>query len=321
MIVIFKFNKDININITHEGNKMKPLILLVEDDPNILKYLKMTLEFNECQIISAKNGKEGLKVLSELKECPDLIISDIMMPEMNGYEFFDAVSKNPNYYHVPFIFLSALDSPEDIRLGKILGVDDYLTKPIDEDDLLAIVAGKIKRRKQINLINEKINEIFSSYEIAEELVPKDNEDLILLIEVNWDDVIGPKLVNHFPKDTKLDSSLSSISNQLYDGVKAMYGHDSILSGEGLLINVKNFNIMAYIFFDSYPDKSCRGGSKDFMFSLIAPKITYFQSLKIKQVFLELSALYKEKKKWDIEEFWKKLSEILIQSSFKSILML
>ena len=297
---------------------MKPLILVVEDDPNILKYLKITLEFNECQVITANNGREGLKVLSELKNWPDLIISDIMMPEMNGYDFFDAVSNNPTYCHVPFIFLSVLDSPEDVRFGKMLGVDDYLTKPINEEDFLAIVFGKIKRSKTINLINEKINEIYSSFEITEELVAKDSEDLVILIEVNWDDVIGPKKVNHFPKDTKLESSLSSISDQLYDGVKAMYGHDSILSGEGLLINLKNYNITAYVFFDSYPDESYRGGRKDYMFSLIASTITYFQSLKIKQVFIELSSLYKKQEKWDIEKFWNKFSDILTKSSIISI---
>jgi len=296
---------------------MKPLILLVEDDQNILKYLKMTLEFNDCQIITAENGKEGLKVLSDLRDSPDLIISDIMMPEMNGYDFFNAVSNNPSYYHIPFIFLSALDSPEDVRFGKMLGVDDYLTKPINEEDFLAIVFGKIKRSKTINLINEKINEIYSSYEIKEGLIPKDNEDLILLIEVNWDDVIGPKLINHFPKGTKLDSSLSSISDQLYDGVKAIYGHDSILSGEGLLINLKNYNIMAYVFFDSYLHKDYRGGRKDYMFSLIASTINYLQSLKIKQVLIELSSLYKKQEKWDMETFWNKFSAILTKSSILS----
>lgn len=293
---------------------MKPLILLVEDDPNILKYLKITLEFNECQVITAENGKEGLKVLSELKERPALIISDIMMPEMNGYDFFNAVSDNPSLCHVPFIFISALDSPEDIRLGKILGVDDYLTKPINEDDLLAIVAGKIKRNKQINLINKKINEIYSSYEIEKESTPEARKDLKVLVEVNWDDRIGPKLVNHFPKDVELDFSLSKISSQLYDIISTIYGQEHITKAEGLLIDVKNFNIMSYIFFDSYPDSSYRGGSKDFMLSLITPKITYFQSLKMKQVFIELSSLYKEKKKWDIEVFWKKFSDILIKPS-------
>jgi len=297
---------------------MKPLIILVEDDPNILQYLKLTLEFNDCQVRTAINGKEGLKVLSKLKEYPDLIISDIMMPEMNGYDFFDALSKNPIYCQVPFIFLSALDSPEDVRFGKMLGVDDYLTKPINEDDFLAIVFGKIKRNKTINLINEKINEIYSSYEALEELVPKETQDLILLIEVHWDDVIGPTPVNHFPKNTILESSVSSISDQLYDGVKAMYGHDAILSGEGLRLSLKNYNVMAYVFFDSYPDKSYRGGRKDYMFSLIASNITYFQSLKIKQVFIELSSLYKKQKKWDIEKFWNKFSDILTKSSILKV---
>ncbi|MFX1567963.1 MAG: PleD family two-component system response regulator [Promethearchaeota archaeon] len=296
---------------------MKPLIILVEDDPNILKYLKMTLEFNDCQVITASNGKEGLNVLSELNEYPDLIISDIMMPEMNGYDFFDAVSNNPTYCHVSFIFLSALDSPEDVRFGKMLGVDDYLTKPIDEDDFLAIVFGKIKRNKTINLINDRINEIYSSHEITKELVSRDTEDLILLIEVDWDDIIGPNPVNHFPKETILESSIRSISDQLYDVVKAMYGHDSILTGEGALIPLKNYNLMTYVFFDSYPDESFRAKRKDYMFSLIATTITYFQSLKIKQILIELSSLYKKDKKWDIELFWNKCSEILTKSSLIS----
>ena len=293
---------------------MKPLIIIVEDDPNILKYLKMTLEFNECQVITAENGKEGLKVLSKLRDCPDLIISDIMMPEMNGYDFFDVVSNNPTYYHVPFIFLSALDSPEDIRLGKMLGADDYLTKPINEDDLLATIAGKIKRSKNTDLINKKINEIYASYESEKKIIYKEQKDLIVLMEVVWDDVIGPKLENYFPKDIELESSIDKIGSQLYDVISSIYGQDYITRAEGLLINVQNFNIMSYVFFDSYLDKSFRGGSKDYMLSLIAPKITYFQSLIIKQVFMELSSLYKKQKIWDIEEFWNKFSDIFTKPS-------
>ncbi len=286
---------------------MEPLILLVEDDPNILKYLKMTLEFNGCQVITANHGREGLKVLLELKNCPDLIISDIMMPEMNGYDFFDAVSRNPYCYHVPFIFLSALDSPEDVRLGKMLGVDDYLTKPINEEDFLAIVFGKIKR-------NKTINEIYSSYDIEKESIPEERKDLIILAEVQWDDIIGPKLIRYFPNDIELDFSLSTVNEQLFDGSIAMYGQDHILNAEGLLINIKNVNIMAYVFFDSNPDDSYRGGRRNYMFSLIAAKITYFQSLKIKQIFMTLSSTFKKQGKWDIKEFWKKLSDILLKTS-------
>ncbi|MFX1489465.1 MAG: PleD family two-component system response regulator [Promethearchaeota archaeon] len=293
---------------------MIPLILLVEDDPNILKYLKMTLELNECKIVSAINGKEGLKVLSELKTCPDLIISDIMMPEMNGYDFFNAVSRNPNYYHVPFLFLSALDSPEDIRFGKMLGVDDYITKPINEKDFLAVVFGKIKRSKTIDTISEKLNEIYTSYEIEKATIPEKHKDLMILVEVHWNDIVGPKLIKYFPTDLELDFPLSAVSEQLYDGSIAMYGQDHILNAEGLLINIKNFNIMAYVFFDSYPDDSYRGGRKNYMFSLISSKITYFQSLKIKQIFMNLSSIFKKYGKWDIKEFWMKFSEILVKPS-------
>ncbi|MFX1447838.1 MAG: two-component system response regulator [Promethearchaeota archaeon] len=282
---------------------MIPLILLVEDDPNILKYLKMTLEFNGCEVITANHGREGLKVLSELKVCPHLIISDIMMPEMNGYDFFNAVSRNPDCFHVPFIFLSALDSPEDIRLGKMLGVDDYLTKPINEEDLLSIVFGKIKR-------NQTINEIYSLYQIEKESIPEVHKDLIILVEVHWDDIYGPKLINNYPNDLELNFSLSNVSQQLYDGSIAMYGQDHILNADGFLIPRKNVNVMAYVFFDSYPDDSFRGGRKNYMFSLIASKITYLQSLEIKNVFIKLSSIFKKQGKWDIKEYWSNLYDIL-----------
>ncbi|MFW9969990.1 MAG: PleD family two-component system response regulator [Candidatus Odinarchaeota archaeon] len=298
-----------------EGDKLKPLIFIVEDDPNITKDIKRILEFNECQVITAENGKEALKILSEQKIYPDLIISDILMPEMNGYNFFTAISNSPTFSHVPFIFISTLDSPEDIRFGKMLGVDDYLTIPINEDDLMASIFGKLKRSKTINIIDDKISEIYLSNEFETGITPEGFKDLMVLIEVNWDDVIGPKLVDYVPKDIKLNVPIEKISSQLYDAISSIYGQDYINHAEGLLINVNNFNFMAYVFFDSYPDSSYRGGHKDFMIAIIAPKITYFQSLKIKQIFIELSSIYKEQKSWDKEEFWNKLASIITSSSF------
>ena len=289
---------------------MKPIILIVEDNPNILKYLKDTLEYNECEVLTAENGKIGLDVLSKQIDSPDLIISDILMPEMDGYDFFNEISRNPSLCLIPFIFLTALDSDEDIRIGKMLGADDYITKPINEEDFLATVIGKIKRNLQNKQINKRFNEILTTSEIERKSFPDRDKDLTVLIEVHWDDIEGPKLVNFFPKDIELDFSLKEIGEQLYDGVKAMYGQDYIIEAEGLLINVKKFNVWAYVFFDFFSDDSYRGGQKEFMFSLIAPRITYFQSLKIKQVFMELTSLYKEKRKWDVKLFWNKFSDIL-----------
>jgi len=177
-------------------------------------------------------------------------------------------------------------------LGKMLGVDDYLTKPINEEDFLAIVFGKIKR-------NKTINETFSSYDIEKKSIPEERKNLIIFAEVQWDDIIGPKLVKYFPNDIELDFSLSSVNEQLFDGSIAMYGQDHILNAEGLLINIKNVN---------------RGGRKNYMFSLIAPKITYLQSLKIKQILVTLSHIFKKQGKWDIKEFWNKLSDIILKTS-------
>ncbi|MFX1385496.1 MAG: response regulator, partial [Promethearchaeota archaeon] len=77
--------------------KVKPLILLVEDDPDILMLTQKTLEIADYHVITAKNGIDALNVLSEISDkIPDLIISDILMPGMDGYEFFKTVSENPN---------------------------------------------------------------------------------------------------------------------------------------------------------------------------------------------------------------------------------
>ncbi len=122
---------------------MHPLILLVDDNSEILMYIKTVLEHNEFRVITATDGKDGLKVLSESSDIPDLIISDIMMPVLDGYEFFKAVTKIEKFANIPLIFLSALDSPEDIRLAKAIGADNYLVKPIDEDILIAMVSKKI----------------------------------------------------------------------------------------------------------------------------------------------------------------------------------
>ncbi|MHA2398498.1 MAG: Rab family GTPase [Promethearchaeota archaeon] len=168
---------------------------------------------------------------------------------------------------------------------------------------------KLDDVKIVKLINEKINEIFSSYEVKEDLGPEAHKDLPILVEVQWDDREGPKLINYFPYDSELDFSLSDISEQLYEVSVPIYGQDHILNAEGALINIQNVRIMAYAFFDSYPDESCREGRRNYMFSLIASKISYFQSLQIKQVFMELSALYKKREKWVIKDFWKKLSDI------------
>ena len=129
---------------------MKSKILLVEDDHRILYNVKILLEFNDYEVVTASNGIEALKVLLSHEIQPDLIICDILMPEMNGYEFFQEVMENPYWSVIPFIFLTAKASPDDMNSAKILGVDDYIIKPFDEKFLLERVSEKLSRKNKTN---------------------------------------------------------------------------------------------------------------------------------------------------------------------------
>jgi len=121
---------------------MNPIILIVDDNVDILVNLQLILEFNDYKVYSAENGKQAIKILQELDPLPNLIISDILMPEMNGYEFFNTISKNPQWSNIPFIFLTAYSPLEDQLIDKISD-EDIIFKPYKEDELLQIISKKL----------------------------------------------------------------------------------------------------------------------------------------------------------------------------------
>ena len=291
---------------------MKPLILIVEDNVDLLYSLNLVLQSNNYRSITAKNGKIALKILSELEQVPDVIISDILMPEMDGYEFFRVVSNEPQWNRIPFIFLSARTTPQDIRFGKRLGVDDYLTKPFDEKDLLAIISGKIARINRINAMNIKIDEVFSTLNIDRKMLSTSVQGgFIRLLITFWDDKVGPKLKSYYPEENGFPISLDEISNQLFTVATSIYGHDKITKAEGVLLNIENLNSRGYLLFDSYPDNEERFGEKQYMIAIIAPSINYFHTLKIKEIFSDLSNKIKNKLNWNIEEYWERIHKILL----------
>ncbi len=296
---------------------MKPLILVVEDNLDVLYNLNLILESNNYKPITAKNGKEALEILSNLEEIPDIIISDIMMPEMDGYEFFRVISNDPRWNRIPFLFISARSTPENIRFGKSLGVDDYLTKPFDERDLLAILSGRIARNKRVNALNSKIDEAFSKMNM-EMKFPLDykREFFICLFLAFWDDRFGPELNRSYPEKKLFPIPLNKIVNQLFTVATSIYGHDKITKAEGVLLNIKNLNNRGYLFFDSYPDNKERFGEKQYMIAVIAPSINYFHTLEIKEIFVDLSEKIKKKIDWSIEEYWKKIYNIMLIEPIK-----
>jgi DNA-binding response OmpR family regulator len=115
-------------------------ILVVDDEPELRHSVQIALTEAGYEAVTAKNGREALKILQTRPI--DLILTDVTMPDMNGYQL-------PEWGTIPFIFFSGRDLDSDIRYGKELGADDYLTKPVDGADLLATVRGKLRRAKRL----------------------------------------------------------------------------------------------------------------------------------------------------------------------------
>lgn len=293
---------------------MPPIIFLVEDDPNSLYYTKRILERNNYKVITAENGKVAMQILSQLEHLPEIIISDINMPEMNGYDFFKAVSDQSIFNHIPFLFLSVLDTPADIRFGKMLGADDYITKPFQAEDLLATVAGRIARNIKTYEYNKMIDKMVY-LELKSELnISKNTENNISLFLVQWNDRMGPELMEFYPKDINFTKPISDLACQLFQGASSIYGNDDFKKAEGVLLKITNINRSGYLFFDGYPDKTFRSGERQYMIATIAPIINYLQSLKIKLILKKISSKIKNKESWQIKNFWDSIVDVLTKPS-------
>ena len=143
-----------NNNLEHNA-----LIMMVDDNPEFISGIQVVLEMEGYQVWAAEHGQDALTQLEavfvggmakdpSVTRLPDLILADIMMPVMDGYEFYDRARANPFLNNIPFIFFTAKSSDVDVRRGKELGSDDYLSKLCSPEDLLASVRGKLKRVEQ-----------------------------------------------------------------------------------------------------------------------------------------------------------------------------
>lgn len=125
---------------------MNKVIALIEDNHEMRENIQEILELANYTVHSAENGKRGVEIIKSEK--PDLILCDIMMPELDGYGVLYMVSKNPETASIPFIFLTAKSEKEDFRKGMNMGADDYLTKPFEDTELLGAIEKRLKRIEQ-----------------------------------------------------------------------------------------------------------------------------------------------------------------------------
>ncbi|MBL7897868.1 MAG: response regulator, partial [Crocinitomicaceae bacterium] len=127
---------------------MNKVIALIEDNHEMRENIQEILELANYTVYSAENGKKGVDVIKQHK--PDLILCDIMMPELDGYGVLYMVSKNPETASIPFIFLTAKSEKDDFRKGMNMGADDYLTKPFEDTELLDAIEKRLKRIEQFS---------------------------------------------------------------------------------------------------------------------------------------------------------------------------
>jgi putative two-component system response regulator len=124
-------------------------ILLVDDDHETRQSIAQTLQIENYTIIQATDGKEALLLLDRFN--PDLILSDLDMPNLDGIQFYKEIRQRPSWVTIPFIFLAGSNSLDKIRTGQELGVEDFLIKPIDADDLIRTIHGKLLRAAELEV--------------------------------------------------------------------------------------------------------------------------------------------------------------------------
>jgi DNA-binding NarL/FixJ family response regulator len=121
-------------------------ILVIEDEPEMRRNITALLRYCDHEPIAAENGREGIEAAR--RELPDLILCDVMMPELDGYGVLRALQTDALLARIPFIFLTAKGEKDDLRSGMNLGADDYLTKPIANADLIQAIEARLRRSEQ-----------------------------------------------------------------------------------------------------------------------------------------------------------------------------
>src|ERR1043166_1470658 len=155
-------------------------ILVIEDEPEMRRNITALLRYKDYQPIAAENGRVGVEIAR--REKPDLILCDVMMPELDGYGVLRALQADAALASIPFIFLTAKGEKDDLRSGMNLGADDYLTKPVANNELVQAIEARLNRSARQGKREFKAD--FSSAEplVTLGLTPRAAETLLWLAQ-------------------------------------------------------------------------------------------------------------------------------------------
>jgi DNA-binding NarL/FixJ family response regulator len=157
-------------------------ILIIEDEPEMRRNIAALLRYRDYTPFAAENGRAGVELAR--REKPDLILCDVMMPELDGFGVLRALQADPILALIPFIFLTAKGEKEDLRSGMNLGADDYLTKPVGNADLIQAIETRLERAARQEQARREFKPNFSSPEplLKFGLTPRAAETLLWLAQ-------------------------------------------------------------------------------------------------------------------------------------------
>ncbi|MEM6447447.1 MAG: response regulator [Cyanobacteria bacterium P01_D01_bin.123] len=142
---------------------MSKKILIIEDEHAVRENIVDCLTLNDYEVFDTDDGYKAIELAVQFQ--PDLILCDIMMPAVDGYNVLLALQQNPKTATIPFIFLTAMAERNDQRLGMELGADDYLIKPFTFDELLQAVKTRLRKRSNaIKKLSEEVQELYEGTE-------------------------------------------------------------------------------------------------------------------------------------------------------------
>jgi len=155
-------------------------ILVIEDEPEMRRNISALLRYHDYKPIEAENGRNGVEIAR--REKPDLILCDVMMPELDGHGVLQSLQQDAALALIPFIFLTAKGDKDDLRSGMNLGADDYLTKPVANADLIRAIEARLRRSQQ--QARREFKPDFSSTEplLKLGLTPRATETLLWLAQ-------------------------------------------------------------------------------------------------------------------------------------------
>ncbi|GAB1544144.1 response regulator [Scytonema sp. NUACC21] len=140
-------------------------VLVIEDEEQIREIISVMLSAENFEVIEAEDGRMGVDLAQQDK--PDLVICDVMMPQLDGYGVLNELRQNPSTQTTPFIFLTAKAAKVSIRQGMELGADDYLTKPFTRDELLGAITARLKKQSEIEKQSQqKLDELRDNISMA-----------------------------------------------------------------------------------------------------------------------------------------------------------